>query len=568
MRVTASRSLLIDLCAVVGRCHLLTSDHDTLRYRRGFRTPASDVLAVARPATLAQMWRLLLLLVRANVAIIVQAANTGLTGGSTPDARIDRPVVIISTARIRGIHLLDDARQAISIGGTSLSELEARLAPHDREPHSVIGSTCFGASVVGGICNNSGGALIRRGPAYTEMALYARLNQEGRLSLVNRLGVDLGSEPLEMLDRLERGDFVTAYSTARASDTGYEARVRAIDEQGPARFNADPRCLHEASGSAGRIAVFAVRTDTFARSRGVATFYVGTNDPAMLTDLRRTMLAAPDALPILAEYIHREAFDTADRYGRDIFYAIRALGTKRLPALYAAKAAVDALGGRLGVDALSDRILYRLGRLLPPHLPRRLRLWRDRFEHHLILRVEADGVTGTRSAIEKAFAAHEGAMFECSPAEAAKAMLHRFVVASAAVRRLAIDSARFAGLVSLDVALPRSARTWDGSDEAPPHGSVAARLAYGHFFCHVFHLDYLVARGFDPATVKASLLAGFETRGAEYPAEHNVGRQYRAKPALEAFYRNLDPTNRFNPGIGLTAVGADWRDAPLSGENA
>ena len=77
-----------------------------------------------------------------------------------------------------------------------------------------------------------------------------------------------------------------------------------------------------------------------------------------------------------------------------------------------------------------------------------------------------------------------------------------------------------------------------------------------------------MARRFDPATVKASLLAGFETRGAEYPAEHNVGRQYRAKPALEAFYRNLDPTNRFNPGIGLTAVGADWRDAPLSGENA
>ena len=31
---------------------------------------------------------------------------------------------------------------------------------------------------------------------------------------------------------------------------------------------------------------------------------------------------------------------------------------------------------------------------------------------------------------------------------------------------------------------------------------------------------------------------------------HNVGHVYRAKPPLTAFYRSLDPCNRFNPGIG------------------
>ena len=30
------------------------------------------------------------------------------------------------------------------------------------------------SSVVGGICNNSGGSLLQRGPAYTEMALFAQ----------------------------------------------------------------------------------------------------------------------------------------------------------------------------------------------------------------------------------------------------------------------------------------------------------------------------------------------------------------------------------------------------------
>ncbi|MFC3217356.1 hypothetical protein [Comamonas sp. JC664] len=48
--------------------------------------------------------------------------------------------------------------------GPTLDKLEQVLAPLGREPHSVIGSSCIGASVLGGICNNSGGSLVRRGP--------------------------------------------------------------------------------------------------------------------------------------------------------------------------------------------------------------------------------------------------------------------------------------------------------------------------------------------------------------------------------------------------------------------
>ena len=55
------------------------------------------------------------------------------------------------------------------------------IAPYGREPHSVIGSSCIGASIVGGICNNSGGALIKRGPAYTELSLYAQITNKGKL---------------------------------------------------------------------------------------------------------------------------------------------------------------------------------------------------------------------------------------------------------------------------------------------------------------------------------------------------------------------------------------------------
>ena len=82
----------------------------------------------------------------------MQAANTGLTGGSTPDGRdYDREIVIISTLRITKIRLIDEGRQVICLAGATLFELERTLKPLGREPHSVIGSSCIGASVMGGM---------------------------------------------------------------------------------------------------------------------------------------------------------------------------------------------------------------------------------------------------------------------------------------------------------------------------------------------------------------------------------------------------------------------------------
>ena len=78
---------------------------------------------------------------------------------------------------------------------------------------------------------------------------------------------------------------------------------------------------------------------------------------------------------------------------------------------------------------------------------------------------------------------------------------------------------------------------------------VAATLSAGHFLCHVFHLDYVLKKGADPAAFQKAML---DAEGAEYPAEHNVGHLYHAKPQLAAFYEGLDPLARFNPGIGGT----------------
>lgn len=547
---TAHRALVARLRAAVGRRHVLVGDRATRRFRRGYRFGEGPVLAVVRPGTLVEQWRVLEACVAAGVIVIAQAANTGLTGGSTPDGAYDRPVVIVSTARLAGIHLVAGGRQAVCLPGATLDALEARLRPIGREPHSVIGSSCIGASVVGGICNNSGGALVRRGPAYTELALYARVDAEGRLALVNHLGIALGEDPETMLDRLERGDFTADEVAAGASDHGYADHVRAVDAASPARFNADAARLFEASGSAGKVMVFAVRLDTFEKDAETRVFYIGTNDPAELTALRRAILGTFATLPVAGEYMHRDCFDIAARYGKDTFLAIRRLGTARIPALFAAKARLDALP--FVPAGASDRAMQWAADRAPDHLPARLRAYRDRFEHHLMLRVAAPGLGEARDWLAAHFPTATGDWFECDAAEAEAAFLHRFAAAGAAVRYRAVHPHEVEDIVALDVALPRNCADW--VETLPP--AIAApilhRLYYGHFLCHVFHQDYVVAKGTDCAALEAAMLPLLDARGAEYPAEHNVGHLYHAKPALRAHYDALDPCNVFNPGIGHT----------------
>nr|VXZ82438.1 D-lactate dehydrogenase [Klebsiella pneumoniae] len=60
----------------------------TQRYRKGFRSGQGEALAVVFPGTLLELWRVLNACVDADKIILMQAANTGLTEGSTPTAMI------------------------------------------------------------------------------------------------------------------------------------------------------------------------------------------------------------------------------------------------------------------------------------------------------------------------------------------------------------------------------------------------------------------------------------------------------------------------------------------------
>lgn len=561
-----NKDFLDSLEDIVGGRHVLTGSSATRRFCTGFRGGTGGALAVVRPGSLVEMWRVLERCIEARKAVIMQAANTGLTGGSTPgESGCGRDLVIVNGLRISRVIPVDGGLQAICLPGVTLRQLERELAPLGREPHSVLGSSCFGASVVGGICNNSGGSLVRRGPAYTEMALYAQVSSSWELRLVNHLGVRLGDVPEEALARLERREFEMGgellAKRSHGSDRAYGARVRKFASTEPSRYNEDPRRLFEASGCAGKLAVFAVRVDTFAKDKETRVFYIGANEPAALTGLRHSILSELQSLPVSAEYIHRTAFDIAERYGREIFLAIRFLGTDALPLLRAMQERIRALRqairpGRPDRDLIPWRTLVHA---LPSHLPGRIRAYRERFEHHLLLKVADAGIEETRAHLGKVVARGELEAFECTPGEAEKAFLHRFVVAGSAMRFLEVQRLGLTDIVPLDAALRPDDARWSEFAPQDMQSEIYAVLPYGHFLCHVFHLDYIVRQGADASAVKARLMAWLDARGARYPAEHNVGRLYRAGPQLEKFYRDLDPTNSFNPGVGQTSVRAEWR---------
>ncbi|MDR2328219.1 MAG: D-lactate dehydrogenase [Comamonas sp.] len=556
-------ALLAQLRAAVGPAHVLTGDQATRRFRKGHRTGEGPVLAVVRPATLWEQWQVLEAAVAADRIVIMQAANTGLTGGSTPDGSgYDREIVLINTLRITGVQVIAGGAQVVCLPGATLDKLEQVLAPLGREPHSVIGSSCIGASVLGGICNNSGGALVRRGPAYTELALYAQVQADGRLVLVNHLGIALGATPQEILTRLQSGDYREAdiaHDVQRAaSDPRYAAAVRDVDQDSPARFNADPSRLFEASGSAGKLCLFAVRLDTFPKVPSTV-FYIGSNAADDLTTVRRHLLTALPELPIAGEYIHRTAYDIGEKYGKDTFLLIDRFGTARVPAAFALKSRVDGFFERLGLRGVSDRIIQAFTNLLPSHLPPRMRQWRERYEHHLLLRVSNGTADATRAFLTMHFSGSaSGGWFECEADEGRKAFLHRFAIAGAAIRYREVHRAEVEDIVALDVALRRNDRDWVEQLPAEVEADMVHKLYYGHFFCHVFHQDYIVKKGVDPLAMEHRMWALLDARRAEYPAEHNVGHLYVAKPALADFYRRLDPSNSLNPGIGHTARGKNW----------
>ena len=561
-----SKSKIInELKLISGDKYVITSKWGKEPFSKGWRYGEGETLAVVKPGTLLEIWKVLQKCVEHNVIVIMQAANTGLTGGSTPFGNdYDRSIVVINTLRINSIQIIENGKQIIALPGSSLYDLENKLKPLGKEPHSVIGSTSIGASIVGGVCNNSGGSLVHRGPAYTEFALYAKVNKDGKLELVNELDINLGSNPEEILLNLENNNYTSSdilKSKKLGSDDKYSEIVRGIDKNTAARFNADNRLLHSASGSAGKVAVFALRLDTYKAPKKSKVFYVGSNNQDDFWKIRREILSNFKELPRLGDYMHRDCYDAAKKYSKDTFIVIEKLGTNFLPSLFEFKRIVDIIAEKVKFlpEKFSDKLMQFLSNFWPNHLPKKMEAFRDQFEHHWIIEMTDEGINEAEIYFKDFFKDKKGDFFICNSHEGKKAMLHRYVSASAIGRYQALNKKNIGEMMSLDIAFPRNEKNWLETLPKEINDKLELKFYYGHLFCHVFHHNYILKKGVDAKKLKKELLEIYDKRGAEYPAEHNVGHEYKAMPVLTEFYKKLDPTNFFNPGIGHTSKLKNWK---------
>ena len=563
--MTTTSKIVEEFKLITGNKYVITSKWGKEPFNKGWRYGGGDAVAVIKPGTLLEIWKVLQICVKHDIIVIMQAANTGLTGGSTPFGNdYDRPIVIINTLRVNSIQLINNGNQILALAGSSLYDLENKLKPLEKEPHSVIGSTSIGASIVGGVCNNSGGSLVHRGPAYTEFALYAKVNKDGKLELINELDINLGSNPEEILVNLENNNYTSSdilKSKKLGSDDKYSEIVRGIDENTAARFNADNRLLYSASGSAGKIAVFALRLDTYKAPKKSKVFYVGSNNQDDFWKIRREILRNFNELPRLGDYMHRDCYDAAKKYSKDTFIVIEKLGTNFLPSLFEFKRIVDIIAEKIKFlpEKFSDKLMQFLSNFWPNHLPKKMEAFRDQFEHHWIIEMTDDGINEAEIYFKDFFKDKKGDFFICNSNEGKKAMLHRYVSASAIGRYQALNKKNIGEMMSLDIAFPRNEKNWLEILPEDINNKLELKFYYGHLFCHVFHHNYILKKGVDAKKLKEELLEIYDRRGAEYPAEHNVGHEYKAMPVLTEFYKKLDPTNFFNPGIGQTSKLKNWK---------
>ena len=78
------KKIFQELKSIVKAKNVLTTDWSKEAYCKGWRYGEGDALAVVKPGNLIEIWKVLEICVKYDTIIIMQAANTGLTGGSTP----------------------------------------------------------------------------------------------------------------------------------------------------------------------------------------------------------------------------------------------------------------------------------------------------------------------------------------------------------------------------------------------------------------------------------------------------------------------------------------------------
>jgi FAD/FMN-containing dehydrogenase len=197
---------LQELASIVSPAHVLTDPEviaGNLREPRGLFS--GRALALVRPASTAEVAKVVVACAGARVALVPQGGNTGLVGGQIPDASGEQ--IVLSLQRMKAIREIDPLTDTMTVeAGVTLAEAQAAAEGSDRLfPLSLASEgTC---TIGGNLSTNAGGvAVIAYGNA-REMAT----------------GIEVV---------LADGRIVNALSKLRKDNTGYDLKDLFIGAEG------------------------------------------------------------------------------------------------------------------------------------------------------------------------------------------------------------------------------------------------------------------------------------------------------------------------------------------------
>ena len=578
----AQLDLISQLQTIVGTENVLIANHDKQSFQKGMRLGQGEALCVVTPTCLEDVQKCLPYIVEADCTILVQGANTGLTGGSVPRNVVAnrRPTVILSTLYLNTIFPLDGGKRVVCLAGAGLASLTRFLETHfpDRESHSTLGSTFLDPTCAAGVALGSGGTQCRKGSAYTDRALYIKLYRdkwgELQVDVVNRLGIagiedaDFYTEGrytsgnvLQQLDAycrdIQQGykrsmakSSGSVHGNAKASDTGYAERLCDQDDS-VSRYNADTRGC-DCNRSEGKVLILATVHDTFPKPDSHKSFWLSFDSLETALEFRREVcLDNPKDIPISLEYMDRDAFDVIDRSGRVLAGIIKLVGPSgsAVKSLWKVKQWIEGLPFE-SAPFVCDRFLHYINNWAPAALPASIMKMGTEMDHHIAMTVGEYGDGTMERLLDRLqeFASENGRdkiqIHECSsPSEANSLIAFRFVAAPAfKTWCIGEDMQGF----SVDYALPKN-----GGPAPPISFNPVKRMRYSHFACNVVHEDLAFRPDVDALQAKMNLKQTVEHGcNGKLPAEHGHGTEYVAPLETQERWRKMDPLNVMNPGIG------------------
>lgn len=589
-------SKLID---IVGKDNVklgLTEDSSNAKFLKGARLGRGKALAIVQPESMTDAVQALKAIVDADCVVIPQGKNTGLTGGSVPREDDSRPTVIINMMKLDTMFPIDNGRRVVCLAGSGIATLSKNLTTwgfDNRESHSTLGSTFLNPTTAAGVAFGSGGTQLRKGPAYTDRALYARVteNKWGTriVEVVNTLGIDgiedtdfvnnsgnaMSGTAIEQLDiyandvrqgykRPMAQSSRSAFGKGKASDTDYPKIVCECgnDEKGSSvsRFNADTKG-EDCNRSEGKVLILATVHDTFPKPQEKKTFWISCTDFNTAQKFRKEVcLDNPTDLPLSIEYMDRDSFDVIDKAGRIMGNLIKIVGVGSFVGiLWDVKLKISSMNFE-GAELLCDQILYRLNDFAPSVLPSRFLESGRKMDHHMAMSVgefgegEMDRCLERMARFEKE---NDGKIMiqKCqSSSEEMSLTAFRFVAAPA-FRTWCVGN-NVQGF-SVDYAMPKNSaetpsleknvNTADSDGEQPVP---LKRMRYSHFGCNVVHEDLAYDLGVDVHAVHLGLKSSVSGCNGRLPAEHGHGTEYIAPKETQLRWMKMDPLNVMNPGIG------------------